>query len=262
VTEGTALGPAVHRPLAREPREGDAFGDMLRQAYADGGAGSTEHEIVERDDGLVVALPGATYFAPPESWSPPARWAVAQARGRVLDVGVGAGRYALEAQRQGCAVTGLDVSPGALEVSGRRGLRRLRHGSVRDVVEVAGDDRYDTVFMLGQNLALMGSPAAAPHVLRDLHRVTAPGGLLVGDSRDPVVQEEHHREYFRFNRSRGRWPGHFTIRDRYRDVATPWFDYFFCTPDELFGLATGTGWEPAGVRTRGATYAVVLRRMD
>jgi SAM-dependent methyltransferase len=259
---GTDREPAVHRPLAREPRQGDAFGQMLLQAYADGGAESAESEIVERDDGLVVALPGAAYFAPPDSWSPPVRWAVAQARGRVLDVGVGAGRYALEAQRQGCAVTGLDVSAGALDVSGRCGLGRLRQGSVHDVVEVAGDDRYDTVFMLGQNLALLGSPDAAPHVLRMLHRVTAPGGLLIGDSRDPAVQEAHHRDYFRFNRSRGRWPGHFTIRDRYRDLATPWFDYFFCTPDELIGLSAGTGWEQVGVKTRGATYAVVLRRTD
>src|SRR6266508_4852153 len=105
-----------------QPRIGDAFGDIMRAALAEEtGVGprptiGSRHprpviELVERDDGFLQGAPAARYLAAPADWLDFDRRAVDLARGRVLDIGVGAGRVALELQRRGLAVTGLDISP-------------------------------------------------------------------------------------------------------------------------------------------------------
>lgn len=244
------------------PRTGDAFGRTLLAVLEAGEAPGAVTEIVERDDGLIVAADAQRYFRPESQWSEPVQWAVRHATGRVLDVGVGAGRHALALQAAGRTVTGLDTSAGALEVAHRRGVRTVRHGSVDDVGTLFPAAAFDSVLMLGQNLALLGSPEKAGRVLRALHRVTAPGAVLLGDSVDPGHDPDGHRDYYELNRSRGRWPGHMTLRLRQLDYATEWFDYFFCSPAQLAEIAGGHGWTLEALRTRGASYAAVLRRAD
>jgi len=47
-------------------------------------------------------------------------------RGRVLDVGCGAGRVAIHLEPRGQAVLSIDVSPGAVRTAGERGARDVR----------------------------------------------------------------------------------------------------------------------------------------
>src|SRR6266536_999160 len=97
----------------------DAYGQLIL-AYAEGRARA--HEIVERDDGFIEATGGpAGYFAPVRRWAPAERLGLRFVRGRVLDVGCGAGRVALELQARGRTVVAIDISPGAVEVARHRG---------------------------------------------------------------------------------------------------------------------------------------------
>ena len=100
---------------------------------------------------IAVSAGTETYFAEP---SDPQCEVVERAVGRVLDVGCGAGRYALYLQEQGLEVVGIDVSPLAIDVCRRRGLRDARLLSVEEVDASLG--KFDTVLMLGHNLALLG----------------------------------------------------------------------------------------------------------
>lgn len=245
---------------AGQPRIGDAFGETLRAALAADLVPGAVSEVIERDDGLIVASDAVRYFRTPQAWQPPIRWAVEQAQGRVLDVGVGAGRHALAAAASGCEVTGLDVSEGAVEVCRARGVHAVQ-GSGERAGELFGPGSFDTVFLLGQNLALLSSPERAGDLLAALHAVTAPGAVILGDSQDPSSSPDAGRGYFARNLELGRWPGHFVIRARYRDIATPWFDYLFCSPQELAGLVAPHGWQLEDVRTSGMAYSTRLRRV-
>ncbi|GAA2220390.1 hypothetical protein GCM10009850_122360 [Nonomuraea monospora] len=245
---------------ATAPRTGDAFGETLLAALASGPAPAAVSEVIERDDGLIVASDAHRYFRTPEAWQEPIRWAVAQARGRVLDVGVGAGRHALAAAAAGCEVTGLDVSEGAVEVSRRRGVRAVR-GAGEHADRLFGPGSFDTVFLLGQNLALLASPERAGDLLGVLRAVTAPGASILGDSQDPASGSARNEAYFARNRDRGRPPGQFVLRARYLDLATPWFDYWYCSPHELEAVAAPHGWRLEDARRAGTTYSVRLRRV-
>jgi SAM-dependent methyltransferase len=223
----------------------DAFGQMLLDG-AD--------PVVERDDGY-VSTSIFNYFAPVRRWAAVERRALRWVRGRVLDVGVGAGRVALELQKRGLEVVAIDVSPGAVEVARRRGVRDVRLLALEDVDGSLGP--FNSLVMFGNNFGLFGSRAKAHRLLR---RLRPSVGRIVAASNDPSgTDDQAHLAYQERNRKRGRMPGQLRLRVRYRDLIGPWFDYLIVSPDELAEIAEATGWYIRRlVRDDGSYYVAVL----
>jgi SAM-dependent methyltransferase len=218
-------------------------------------------EIVEREDGFITASsfgPGV-YLAPFRRWAPQERRAMRLVRGRVLDVGAGAGRVALHLQERGHEVVAIDLSPGAIEVCRRRGVRDARVLSIDDVDESLGT--FDTVVMYGNNFGLFASAAKARRLLRRFHRLTSDRGRIIAQTRDVGgTDNPDHLEYQAYNRERGRLSGQIRIRVRHRRYATPWFDYLMVGPDELRDILEGTGWHLARTLEGEDTYMAVMEK--
>jgi SAM-dependent methyltransferase len=225
-------------PCAVKERQ-DAYGRMLLDALE---SGQTIMEILERDDGFVMGSSGtAAYFAPFRRWPPRQRRAMRLARGRVLDVGSGGGRVALHLQERGREVVAIDNSPLAVEACRRRGVHDARVVPIEHLDESLGV--FDTIVMFGGNLGLLGSAARGKRLLRRLHRVSSSRACILGETLDPYATDDAaHLAYHKRNRRRGRMGGQIRLRVRYRDYATPWFDYLFLSHDELEELLEGTGW--------------------
>ena len=238
----------------------DAFGLMLLDHLE----GREAVEIVERDDGFVQVFTGspAGYFAPVRGWHAPERRALRLVRGRVLDVGCGPGRVALELQRRGHEVVGIDPSPLAVEVCRRRGVADARVLGLRDVDESLG--RFDTVVLFGNNFGLLGDARKARARLRRLHAVTSPGARILASSGDHhATRDPVHRAYLDRNVRRGRLPGQIRFRVRHRRAATPYFDFLFVSRDEMAELAGAGGWWLTGTVDSdgdGASYVGVLEK--
>ena len=224
----------------------DAFGQML----LDG----ADSEIVERDDGF-VSTAMLVYFAPVRRWGAVERRALRWVRGRVLDVGVGAGRVALELQERSREVVAIDVSQGAVQVARRRGVRDVRLLALEDVDESLG--QFDTLVMFGNNFGLFGSRAKARRLLRRLRPFVR---RIVATSNDPSKTDDPvHLAYHERNRKRGRLPGQLRLRIRYRDLIGPWFEYLIVSPDEMAEIVEGTGWEIRHlIRDEDSVYVAVL----
>jgi SAM-dependent methyltransferase len=236
---------------------GDAYGELMLAAHE----GRDAPEIVEREDGFISAsvFGPRAYFAPFRRWPAHQRRSMRFVRGRVLDIGCGAGRVCLHLQERGLDVVGIDVSPGAVEVSRRRGVRDARVLSIDDVDDSLGV--LDTVVMFGNNFGLFASAAKANRLLRRFHRLTTARGRIVAESRDVYATDDPgHLAYQARNRERGRMSGQIRIRVRYRDLATPWFDYLMVSPDELRNLAEPAGWNVARILESDDTYLAVLER--
>lgn len=235
--------------------EHDAFGRALKD-HLESGAGV---ELIERSDGHIDLSAGAeAYFAEPTDTQ---RSIADRASGRVLDVGCGAGRYALYLQDRGFDVVGIDVSPLAVDVCRRRGLRDARLLAVAQVDASLGS--FDTVLMLGNNLGLLGSFRGAKRGLERLGRVVGTGGYLIAETLDPYRTEDaSHLAYHAQNRAKGRMGGQIRMRVRYKTYKTPWFDYLFVSRDELEEIVHGTGWRIAEiVEPNGPSYVALLERL-
>ena len=234
------------------PHIGDVFGEMIRDAYAmrtgvgprplaGGRIARPVIEVIERDDGLINGAPADQYLDEPAEWPAHDHRALRFCRGAVLDIGSGAGRIAVELQRRGMAVTGLDTSAGAIQVARRRGLR----DTVLNTVDAyaRGPARYDTFLMLGNNLGLIEGRERAPKFLAALATLARPGARIIALGTDPYgTNDPVHVTYHERNRAQGRLGGQLRLRLRYRMLATDWFDYLVCSPDELESLLLGTPW--------------------
>jgi SAM-dependent methyltransferase len=217
----------------------DAFGRMLLDHLE----GRRAHEVIERSDGHVDVSGGPkAYFLPFRRWAPVERRAMRFVRGRVLDVGVGAGRVAVHLKERGHDVVGIDNSPLTVEVARRRGVKDVRLVPFTKIGPELGV--FDTVVMMCNNFGLFGSAAGAKRMLRRLHGLTSADARIVAGSRDPYgTDNPDHLGYQAQNRKRGRMSGQLRLRTRHGLHRGRWFDYLLVSPDEMRALAGSGGWE-------------------
>ena len=238
------------------PPNRDGFGQLIYAHYR----GLPSAEIVERDDGWLDVSAGApAYFAPFEKWPSLQRRAIAQVRGRVLDVGCGAGRVALHLQAHGREVVAIDISPLAVKTCLLRGVRDARVCPITRVSRRLGE--FDTIVMFGNNFGLLGDPRRAKWLLERFHGMTSPAARIVAESRNPYrAASADHRRYHQLNRRRGRLPGQLRLRVCYGAARTPWFDYLLVSPHEMRAIVAGTGWRVS--RLIGGTGAMYIGVLD
>ena len=219
----------------------DGYGEQLWSYFK---TGEPDSEIIERDDGFISKgkFGGELYFSEYRKWNSLDKQAMKFVKGRVLDIGCGAGRHSLYLQEKGFDVTGIDNSPLAIKVCRERGLKKARVMSIRDIGQFKTDS-FDTVIMMGNNFGLFGSFKLAKSLLKKLHRITSPEALIIAVTRDPYfTKDPGHLAYHKLNRKRGRMPGQLKIRVRFAEFIGTWFDYLLVSKGELAKILQGTGW--------------------
>ena len=235
----------------------DAYGHAVFD-YLKGVSGS---EIGERDDGFVSPSGGPKlYFGDYGDWSPDQRKAMRYVRGRVLDIGCGAGRHSLYLQKKGLEVLGIDTSRLALRVCRLRGLKKTKLLSVTQISSRLG--KFDTLLMLGNNFGLFANLRRARWLLGRFHRITSEGARIIAESMDPYQTDDPvNLEYHKLNRKRGRMSGQVRIRLRYKKHATPWFDYLLVSKDEMKRILEHTGWRVRRfIDTKGPVYTAIIEK--
>jgi SAM-dependent methyltransferase len=237
----------------------DAYG---RQMLAQYNNRTVTSEIIEREDGYIAAgsNPGL-YFLEYRDWSPLERRAIKYARGRVLDIGCGAGRHSLYLQSNGLETTAIDISPGAVKVSKLRGVRSALVRSINQIDKFKPAS-FDSILMLGNNFGLFGSAKGVASILKKMHKITSAEGRIIAGTRNPYkTTDPDHLTYHRFNKKRGRMGGQIKMRFRFGKVIGPWFDYLLVSPEEMQSLIEGTGWRVERVLGADkANYFAIIRK--
>ena len=231
----------------------DAYGHSLYDCLK----GTAESQIVERDDGYIEPDRLKGYFDTYKDWHPIEKKAMRYVRGRVLDIGCGAGRHALYLQDKGLEVMGIDNSPLVVKVCRERGLRDARIAPITQIGPRLGV--FDTVLMLGNNFGLFGSFEGARRLLAKLSRITSSKGRVVAMTSDTYrTDNPDHLAYHARNRERGRMSGQLRLRVRYKKYAMPWFDYLIVSKDEMESILEGSGWSVNRYIDSDASYYMAI----
>jgi SAM-dependent methyltransferase len=221
----------------------DAFGHEIYDYFKDKDRHRPVLEIIERDDGYFDSTVGpAMYFSEYKTWPSHLKKALRYARGRVLDIGCGAGRCSLYLQNKGLDVVGIDNSPLVIEVCKQRGLKDARVVSINEIGSELGV--FDTIIMIGNNFGLFGSFQGARRLLKKMEKITSPRARIIAETNEVYnTDNPDHLSYHEYNKQRGRMGGQIRLRVRYRKYCTPWLDYLMVSREEMENILDGTGWQ-------------------
>ncbi|MDP3986610.1 MAG: class I SAM-dependent methyltransferase [Nanoarchaeota archaeon] len=217
----------------------DAYGQEVWFAFNR----KDSYEIVERDDGFVGLSGGAkSYFAEFKDWPKWQKQAIKFAKGKVLDIGCGAGRVGLHLQNKGFNVTSIDNSPLAIKVCKKRGLKNTKVMPIEQINKFRNNS-FDTVIMLGNNFGLLSNFTKAKKLLKLLHKITSQDALIIAESNDPYKTDDPvHLSYHKLNKTKGKMAGQLKIRVRFKNYIGDWFDYLLVSKKEMEQILKGTGW--------------------
>ncbi len=219
--------------------ERDIFGVALLEWVR----GSCDYETFERDDGYFCEGDGrSAYLAPIREWYDAERKSLKLVRGRVLDVGCGAGRVSLELQRRGFDVVGIDSSARVVKAARDSGVLQVWHSAIEDIGEELRD--FETIVLYGNNFGMLGTPTATRRWFREWASLAHPESRILAVSTSPYFGGAPcvTRGYYHFNKSRGRLPGLLSYRYHYQGLVGPWSKWLFVSRREMRDMLVGTGW--------------------
>ena len=158
----------------REDPMGAAIRDYFRQGK------SAQLKVLSSlfdDDEMPVAHLFRSYHEMP----PLEQRALNEARGKVLDVGAGAGCHALALQERGLDVTAVDISPLSCETMKERGVANVE---CVNIFNQRFQERFDTLLLLMNGTGIAGKLSRLPQLLSRLKQLMNPGAQILIDSSD------------------------------------------------------------------------------
>ncbi|MFC2124181.1 class I SAM-dependent methyltransferase, partial [Bacteroidota bacterium] len=159
------------------------FGKALLDYY--GGQDDAKNMII-REDGNKADLPASIFFSDPESINPGDKVALSKCKGKILDVGAGAGRHSLILQERGFNVYAMEIIPEAVEVLKSQKILNIIHSDILDLNE----GEFNTILLLGHGLGICQDLNGLEKILVHLKKILAPGGCLICDSNDVSITED------------------------------------------------------------------------
>ncbi|WP_036379730.1 bifunctional 2-polyprenyl-6-hydroxyphenol methylase/3-demethylubiquinol 3-O-methyltransferase UbiG [Muricauda sp. MAR_2010_75] len=145
------------------------------------------------------------------------------AKGKVLDIGCGAGNHALYLQNKGLEVTALDNSKGAISVCSERGLKSLVNSSIMSY----DNERFDTLLLLMNGIGLAGSLSNLDVFLRHLASLLRSNGQILLDSSDIIYMFEQDEDGGYWIPNNDRYYGEVTFTMEYKGEKGKPFDWLY-----------------------------------
>lgn len=119
------------------------------------------------------------------------KFALSLTKGKILDVGAGAGAHSLALQQQGKDVTALDHSEKCCQAMKTRGVQTIIQG---DFLQAAETTKFDTLLFMMNGFGIAGSLEGLDVFFQKCKALLNPGGRLIGESADIIYMFEDEEE--------------------------------------------------------------------
>ena len=163
--------------------------------------------------------------------------ALSLAKGKVLDVGAGAGCHALALQAQSIAVKAIDISPLSCEAMELRGVMDAECINLFDEHLETG---FDTILLLMNGTGIAGKIENLPALFNRLKALLNKGGQILIDSSDIKYIYENEDGSFDINLNAAYY-GEVVYQMDYKDVKGDSFDWLYVDFPLLKSIAESCG---------------------
>ena len=181
-------------------------------------------------------IPLTILFRSYESMPKIERKALDMAKGRVLDVGAGAGCHSLILQERGLDVTAIDISPLSVETMKERGIKKVLEQNFFTL-----EGQFDTILMLMNGIGIVGTLERLPEFFNRLDKILAPGGQVLCDSSDLSYVFEDEEGMIDIPNEMNYYGEH-SFRMQYKDTIGEPFDWLYIDADTLKEKARRNGY--------------------
>jgi SAM-dependent methyltransferase len=197
--------------------------------------------IIERDDGYCDTQLTARYFWPYKKWPAIEKKALKYAKGKILDMGCGAGRHAIWLQNKGHDITGVDFSPLNIKICRLLGLKDAR---IMNLFDLKLKEKFDTILLMFNGFGLAGTIPETKKFLKSLYKITSKKGIILASTYYYTqTKNPAHLNYHKNNRNKGLPPCQIKMRHIYRNQKGPWHHLLMVLPKEAKDIVKGTGWK-------------------
>ncbi len=161
--------------------------------------------------------------------------ALESCKGKVLDVGAGAGAHSKELIDRGLDVDSIEISDGAVEYMKSIGLnaRKINFFDLKN-------EKYDTILMMMNGIGVAGKLSNLENTLLQAKSLLQPGGKILCDSSDIkyLYEDEDGALWVDLN---SEYYGNFRFQMKFKKEKGPWFDWLYVDFDNLFNAAKNVG---------------------
>jgi len=147
-------------------------------------------------------------------------------KGKVLDVGCGAGSHSLYLQKKGLNVTAIDTSEGAIEVCKLRGIDDAR---CIDILQLK-NEKFDTILLLMNGTGIFQKLEFTDQYLQHLKTLLNPNGQLLIDSSDLKYMYNKGEDEGSIMVPSDRYYGELEFIMHYKNWTSESFDWLYLDP--------------------------------
>lgn len=163
--------------------------------------------------------------------------ALALSKGKILDVGCGAGSHSIYLQQKGFDVVSIDISPSAIKACELRGLKRAK---VQDVMTLE-NERFDTILLLMNGAGMCGKLKNITKFLQKLKSLLTENGQILVDSSDIIYMFDDDEDGGKWIPGDSEYYGEVEFKVAYKGETEKPFDWMYIDYNTLQNAAIANG---------------------
>lgn len=160
------------------------------------------------------------------------------AKGKILDIGCGAGSHSLYLQEElGLDVKAIDISENAIKACQLRGIKTTE---VRDVMTLE-NEKYDTILLMMNGAGMCGRLKNIPNFLLKLKSLLNENGQVLLDSSDIIYMFDEDEDGGKWIPSEHSYYGEVVFNISYKGEKEKPFDWMYIDYNTLQNAAVANG---------------------